>query len=75
MRKCKHCNKDVSESHFCEVAQRTIEYSEAEDDSGDFFLSAAVGYATNSALLGGLVGGDMLGGIVGDMLNGGSLFD
>jgi hypothetical protein len=65
MKTCKHCNKQVSGSHQCEVANRTIN----EDDDGDFLLSAAIGYATNSAILGSLVGGDLLGGIVGDALN------
>ena len=65
MKTCKHCKKQVSGSHQCEVAGRTI----TEDDSSDFLLSAAIGYATNSATIGGLVGGDIVGGIVGDALN------
>ncbi len=65
MKTCKHCNKTVSEGHYCESVGREIHY---HDDSS-FLLSAAIGYATDSALLGGLLGGDMAGGIVGDMLN------
>ncbi|MCK9458179.1 MAG: hypothetical protein M0R80_00690 [Proteobacteria bacterium] len=67
MHTCKHCNKQVEDSHYCEVAGRTIAYS--EDNSDDFLLSAAIGYATDSALLGGLLGGDMVGGIIGDLLS------
>lgn len=40
-----------------------------KEEDGDFLLSAAVAYATDSAIIGGLVGGDMMGGIVGDLLN------
>ena len=71
MKTCKHCKKQVSGSHYCESAKRTI----SEDSDGDFLLSAAIGYATNSAIIGGLLGGDMTGGIVGDILNGGDLLD
>jgi hypothetical protein len=45
------------------------------DVASDFVLSAAIGFATDSALIGGLLGGDLTGGIVGDLLNGGELFD
>ena len=72
MHTCKHCNKQVGDSHYCEVAKRTITYNEDSDNSGDFLLSAAIGYATDSALLGGLLGGDMVGGIVGEMFHGSS---
>jgi hypothetical protein len=44
------------------------------DDSGDFFLSAAIGAVTDNAILGGLVGGDILGGLVGDLFSDGDLF-
>lgn len=71
MKTCKHCNKKVNGSHYCKSAKRTI----SEDSDGDFLLSAAVGYVTNSAIIGGLAGGNMAGGIVGDIINGGSLFD
>lgn len=49
--------------------------STSTDSSGDFLMSAAIGYATDSALLGGMLGGDMAGGIVGDLMSGGDLFD
>ena len=44
------------------------------DEEGNFLLSVAIGAATDSALLGGIIGGDMAGGIIGDMLDG-NLFD
>lgn len=65
MKTCKHCNKEVSGEHYCEIAQRTI----PEDSDGDFLLSAIIGYATNSAIIGAVVGGDIAGGIIGDILN------
>lgn len=73
--KCKHCGETIhswQDEHRCSVTGRT--YSKDNDD-GDFLLSAIIGYATDSALLGGLIGGDMTGGILGDVFNGGSLFD
>lgn len=45
------------------------------DSSGDFLMSAAIGAATDNALIGGLLGGDMAGGIIGDLLSGDGLFD
>jgi len=71
--KCKHCGQTIySSSHHCPQTGKT--YSE-DSDNGDFLLSAIIGYATDSALLGGLLGGDLGGGMLGDVLNGGSLFD
>ena len=43
-------------------------------DSGNMFLSAAVGAVADSALLGGLIGGDIIGGILGDSIDG-DIFD
>lgn len=48
--------------------------STSSDDSGDFLMSAAIGYATDNAILGGVIGGDIAGGIVGDLLSDGGLF-
>ena len=48
---------------------RAIKDKHESDDGGDFTTSALIGYATNSAFLGGLMGGDIVGGIVGDLLN------
>jgi hypothetical protein len=42
---------------------------EVRDNSGDFITSMAIGYATDNAIIGGIVGGDMTGAIVGEMLN------
>lgn len=70
MNTCKHCNERFYSSHYCEKERRTIR----ESDTGDFLTSAVIGYATDSAILGGLLGGDMTGGIVGDLLDG-NLFD
>ena len=38
--------------------------------SGDFLLSGAIACATDSAILGTLLGGSLLGGITGDLLDG-----
>jgi len=46
----------------------------AQGESDDFILSALIGFATDSAILGGLLGGDIVGGIVGDLFDG-DLFD
>lgn len=70
MKTCKYCNKEVSDSHYCSAAGRTIHLS----DDGDFLTSAVIGYATDNALIGGLLGGDLLGGIVGSVLKDGDLF-
>ena len=45
------------------------------EDDGDFLTSAAVAYATDSAIIGSVVGGSVAGAVVGDMLNGGELND
>lgn len=66
MKTCKHCRKDVQGSHYCTVANRTIE----SDSDGDFLLSMAVGMATDSALLGFAVGGSLTGALLGDFLGG-----
>ena len=69
---CKHCNDFVSSSatsHHC----RKKGLLEVDDDSS-FLVSAIIGATTDSALLGGMLGGDILGGIAGDLLDG-DLFD
>jgi hypothetical protein len=71
IRTCKHCRRDVSIPHHCSVARKTIR----ESDEGDFVLSAIIGAATDSAILGALFGGDLIGGVVGDLLGDGDLFD
>ena len=71
----------ITESDYRRLSsydQRDYTYqgsSSTSNSSGDFLTSAAIGYATDNALLGGKLGGDMAGGIVGDLLGGGGLFD
>lgn len=67
---CKYCEQKVyGDSHNC--SKKGL-LNVDEDDS--FLVSTIIGMTTDSALLGGLLGGDMLGGIVGDLLDG-DLFD
>jgi hypothetical protein len=68
----KHCEEYVSNyatSHNC---KRKGLLNIREDDS--FLTSTIIGLATDSALLGGLLGGDIVGGMLGDILDG-DLFD
>lgn len=69
---CKHCKEKLSSGttvHYCEK-KGLLDVS-----AGDSFLvSALIGYATDSAILGAALGGDITGGIVGDLLDG-DLFD
>lgn len=70
---CKHCSKYISPSettHYCPKKGKLLKAD--EDDS--FIVSAIIGTATDSALLGGLLGGDLMGGLLGDLLDG-DLFD
>lgn len=69
---CKHCNQYVySDRNIHNCPKRGL-LNIDEDDS--FLVSSLIGYATDSALLGGFLGGDLLGGIFGDVLDG-NLFD
>jgi hypothetical protein len=70
MKKCPHCNQAVSSNHYCSTYGGYVD----SNDLLDFLSSAAIGYATDNALLGGLLGGDMLGGLVGDLFSDGDLF-
>lgn len=45
------------------------EPTKQKDDSGDFLTSMVIAQATDSTLMGALVGGDILGAMVGDSLN------
>lgn len=67
MKTCKHCKKPVTGAHYCDAARMTISYV----DENNFVLSAAIGYATDNALIGALAGGSIVGGITGDLLNNG----
>jgi hypothetical protein len=69
---CKHCNDYVSSSSRTHHCRKKGLLNIDEDNS--FLVSAIIGAATDSALLGGLLGGDMLGGVVGDLFDG-DLFD
>lgn len=65
---CKHCGDYLPSSirtHRCKQAGLL---RVDEDDS--FLISAAIGLVTDSALLGGILGGDFVGGAVGDLLDG-----
>lgn len=69
---CKHCEQHVSYSaseHYC---RKKGLLNIDEDDS--FLVSAIIGAATDSALLGGILGGDIVGGVIGDLFDG-DLFD
>lgn len=67
---CKHCREQVyGDEHYC--SKRGL-LNVDEDDS--FLVSTLIGLATDSALMGGIMGGNLLGGIVGDLLDG-DLFD
>lgn len=45
----------------------TVQPCTAPEDNANYALSFAVGYATNNAALGGLVGGSFAGGLLGDI--------
>lgn len=71
-KQCKVCKAEVlpGNTHTCpRDNNRTFSY-----DDDDFLMSVIIGAATDSVLLGGLLGGDIVGGMVGDLLDG-DLFD
>lgn len=51
---------------------RSVTKGNSQDD---LLLSGVIGYATNSAILGTLLGGSLLGGMLGDIFNGRDLMD
>lgn len=69
---CKHCDAYVAEDQKTHECPKRGLLNVSEDNS--FLISAVIGAATDSTLLGGLLGGDVVGGIVGDLLDG-DLFD
>ena len=69
---CKHCREYVSSSETTHNCRKVGLLNVDEDDS--FLVSTLIGMATDSAILGGLLGGDIVGGILGDSLDG-DLFD
>jgi hypothetical protein len=69
---CKHCNSYVGSNEKTHYCSKKGLLKVDEDDS--FLVSALIGYATDSAIVGGLLGGDFLGSVLGDVLDG-DLFD
>lgn len=69
---CKHCHEYVSSDETNHNCKKVGLLNVDEDDS--FLVSTLIGYASDSAILGGVLGGDMLGGVIGDILDG-DLFD
>lgn len=68
---CKHCGKNLGSSRTHNCSNKGL--LDADDDSS-FLVSALIGFGTDSAIAGGLIGGDFFGGVVGDLLDG-DLFD
>ena len=69
---CKHCREFVYSNDSTHHCSKKGLLNVDEDDS--FLVSTLIGLATDSAIVGGLLGGDLLGGILGDSLDG-DLFD
>lgn len=76
MKTCPKCRKSLYDSErFCSKCGTHVGERHSRDDDEDTLLSGVVGYASNSAILGTLVGGSITGAIIGDFLNDGDLFD
>lgn len=69
---CKHCREYVSSDETYHNCKKKGMLKVDEDNS--FLVSTLIGFATDSAILGGLLGGDIVGGMLGDVLDG-DLFD
>lgn len=67
-------NEIISESEYKSLSLNDKRQYKRVDKSNDTIISAAIGYATDSAILGGIIGGSFEGGIIGDLLDG-DLFD
>ncbi len=65
---CKHCEEYVSSSETTHNCRKRGLLNVDEDDS--FLVSAIIGAATDSTIMGGLLGGDILGAALGDLLGG-----
>jgi len=65
---CKHCRELVSESATSHNCTKVGLLNVDEDDS--FLVSTLIGLATDSTLMGGLLGGSFTGGLLGDLLGG-----
>lgn len=68
---CKHCGEKVyGDTHNC---RKKGLLKVDSDDS--FLVSAAIGLATGSTIVGGLLGGDFLGAALGDAFEGDGIID
>jgi hypothetical protein len=69
---CKYCRQRVpADASYHDCPKHGL-LDLTEDNS--FIVSAVIGAATDSTLLGGIIGGDIAGGLLGDILDG-DLFD
>jgi hypothetical protein len=74
MKTCPKCRKSLYDSErFCSKCGTRVDERRSSDDE-DSLLSGVVGYASDSAILGTLIGGSITGAVIGDMLDG-DLFD
>lgn len=64
MKVCYHCGKKVTSTHYCNIADRRIEYNDS------FLTSAAVSSITGSAIIGTLLEKDDVSTVLGNLLNG-----
>lgn len=60
----------VAGKYYTDREIREIKSQLNEDQFEKFLISGIIGFATGSALVGGLLGGDLLGGFVGDIFEG-----
>jgi hypothetical protein len=63
---CFNCERDPGACAECGGEPGGKEFRR----SGNFIPSVIIGAATNSTLIGGLLGGDIIGGAIGDLLGG-----
>lgn len=77
---CKYCGQKVDTTSFYDDFDEDTEHQCPKkgllrvSEGSSFLVSTLIGFGTDSALLGGLLGGDIIGGIAGDLLDG-ELFD
>ena len=64
---CKYCGEKINSDNNEHECPKKGLLNINEDDS--FLVSALIGYATDSFIIGGALGGDLVGGILGDILN------
>lgn len=71
---CRYCKQELNPgtSHQCsQMANAGHSSRVANEDDGDFFVSAAVAAVSDDWFIGAIVGGDIAGAVVGDMFFGG----